>query len=101
MALAILTLACFMFYATSKYFPKQDLPQVKAYKVQLLVLASAISILSLYLFTKSSDFSTALMIWLVAFMTILSAVIISVKINFKWIWAWGIFCILSLLIDLS
>ena len=99
MALAILTIACFLLYATSKYFPVADVPYVKEHKTKILLLASAISLLSLFVFSNSYDFETALMIWLVAFMTLLSAIVLSVKMNTKWVWVWGGLCVLFILID--
>ena len=83
MALALLILFSFMVYATSRYFPRQDLPLVVEHKSKVLVLAGAISLLSLFLLNQVYDFGTALMIWLTGLMTILSAVIISVKMNVK------------------
>ncbi|MEM7509491.1 MAG: hypothetical protein AAF388_01080 [Bacteroidota bacterium] len=99
MALAILTIACFLLYATSKYFPVADVHYVKEHKTKIILLASAISFLSLFVFSNSYGFETALMIWLVAFMTLLSAIILSVKMNIKWVWVWGGLCVLFILID--
>lgn len=99
MALAVLTLSCFLFYATSKYFPITEIPFVKDHKTTIILLASAISLLSLYLFTWSYDFATALIIWIIAFMTLLSAMILSIKMNIKWIWIWGGLSILFILTD--
>ena len=100
MALAVLTFACFLYYLTSKYFPIQGIVLVKDHKTKIVLLASAISLCSLYLFSRSFDFATALMIWMIAFMTLLSAMILSVKMNHKWIWLWGGLCLLFILIDL-
>jgi|GEM_PF-6004491 len=101
MALTLLTLSCFIFYATSKYFPSEGILWWKQNKMKSLILASAISLFSLYLFTYSYAFSTALILWSVAFMTLLSAIILSVKMHAKWTWAWGSLCILFLIIDLT
>ncbi|MEM6763809.1 MAG: hypothetical protein AAF824_15790 [Bacteroidota bacterium] len=100
MALAVLIVACILLYATSRYFPVQDIQLVRKHKNIILVLASAISLLSLYIFSTSFRFETALMIWLVAFMTLLSAVILSVKMSIKWIWMWAGLCILFILWDI-
>ncbi|MEL6835579.1 MAG: hypothetical protein AAFP77_21435 [Bacteroidota bacterium] len=100
MALAAMTLACFLFYMTSRYFPEQDLPFVQEHKSKVRVLASAIAFISLYLFTRSFDTETAVMVWLMALMTLLSAIILSVKMNVKWIWTWGSLSLLFILIDL-
>lgn len=101
MALAVLTIACMLFYASSKYFPFQDIPIVTKRKIGSIGLASAISLLSLLLFTRSLGFATALMVWMTAFMALLSAIILSVKMNRKWIWVWGVLSVLFILIDLS
>ena len=100
MALAVLILACFMFYGTSRYFPRQDISLLKEHKTSIMVLAGAISLLSLYLFSHRFDGATALLVWLTAFMTLLSAIILSVKMNVNWGWAWGGVCVLSILFDL-
>ncbi|MEM8892923.1 MAG: hypothetical protein AAGC88_00005, partial [Bacteroidota bacterium] len=69
------------------------------HKIKVLSLASAISFFSLYLFTFSYDLATAIIIWLVALMTLLSSVILSVKLNPKWIWVWGALCLMFVIID--
>jgi len=100
MALTILTIACFLLYATSKYFPRQDLTWLKDRRQVFVWIGSAASLLSLYLFTWSYDFATALMVWMITFATLLSAIVLSVKMNTRWIWVWGGFCLLFVLIDL-
>jgi len=100
MALAILIVACLLLYATSKYFPKQGVPWVDNNKKAILWIASVLSVFSLIIFTFSNDFGTSLVFWMVAFMTLLSAIILSVKMNEKWIWVWGGLCLFFILIDL-
>jgi len=100
MALATLTLSCFMFYVTSKYFPKQGIRVIDDYKKQALLIASAFSFVSLALFTSTYDFATAFVVWLIAWITLFSAIILSIKMNFKWVWVWGSMCIIFILIDL-
>ncbi|MEM9834675.1 MAG: hypothetical protein AAF944_28895 [Bacteroidota bacterium] len=101
MALAVLTLACLLLYATSRYFPSDSVAWTKRHQAKVTVMASVISLVSLYLFTLSYDFSTALMFWLIAFMTLLSAIILSVKINTNWMWVWWIICLLFIIVDVS
>ena len=101
MALASLTIACFLFYFTSKYFPARDREIVERHKGKLIALASAIMLVSLYLFSADHDLTTAIVVWWVALMTLLSSIILSVKMNRKWIWVWGAICILFIWIDLS
>jgi len=100
MALAVLTLACFLFYATSRYFPKAGLKRIKDNKRGMLIAASVLSILSLILFTLTYDFATSLVMWMVALMTVLSAIILSLKLNFRWVWIWGGLCLVFILIDI-
>lgn len=99
MALAILVISCFSFYSTSKYFPEYGIRTGWNNKASLFI-ASALALLSLVLFNLSYDFATALIFWMLAFMAILSAVILSIKMNAKWVWIWGLFCILMILVDL-
>ncbi|MEM0939212.1 MAG: hypothetical protein AAF600_04735 [Bacteroidota bacterium] len=99
MALAILTIACLLLYATSKYFPKQEIKWIDQNKKTILWTATALAILSLIILNLANDFGTSLVFWMIAFMTILSAVILSVKMNIKWIWVWGGLCVIFLLID--
>ncbi|MEM9328276.1 MAG: hypothetical protein AAGA85_21590 [Bacteroidota bacterium] len=100
MALTVLTIACFLLYATSKYFPMQGMSWIDRRKGLWVGIGSAMVLLSLYLFTLSYDFATALMFWMIAFMTLLSAIVVSVKLNYKSIWVWGGVCLLFVLIDL-
>lgn len=100
MALAVLTLSCFLLYATSKYFPFKELAWIKKKSEMVMVIATAISFASLYLFTYTYNFETAILVWMVAFMTILSAVILSIKMNKKWIWVWSTLSVLFILIDI-
>ena len=100
MALAFMILSCFLFYGTSRYFPMQDIPMLQDHQLKIIALAGAISILSLFLFARSFDLVTGFLVWMLAFMTVLSAIILSVKMNVKWVWAWGGLSILSIAIDL-
>ncbi|MEL6673060.1 MAG: hypothetical protein AAFR61_12740 [Bacteroidota bacterium] len=99
MALALMILACFSFYGTSRYFPHQEFPGLLERKQLLFILASVMSISSLFLFTRNFDGVTGFFVWLVAFMTILSAVIPTVKMNIKWSWAWGAICVGAMIVD--
>ncbi len=100
MALTTLTIACFLFYRTSRYFPMKETDLIKEHKSKILILASAIAFFSLFLFARSFDFATALMIWMIAFMTLLSAIILSVKMDQRWMWIWGALSVLFIFIDL-
>ncbi|MEL6562262.1 MAG: hypothetical protein AAFQ94_29085 [Bacteroidota bacterium] len=99
MALAILTIACFLFYTTSKYFPRQDLKIFRQNKKYTLLIAGALLLFSLVIFTFTSDFATSLVTWMVSFMMVMSAMILSVKLNFRWVWLWGAVSVLFILID--
>ncbi|MEM8967676.1 MAG: hypothetical protein AAGE93_14750 [Bacteroidota bacterium] len=101
MALAVLTFACLLLYATSRYFPSDKIEWIKLNRAKVTVMASIISLVSLYLFTLSYDFATALMFWLTAFMALLSAIILSVKLNSNWMWGWGVVSLLFIIIDVS
>lgn len=100
MAPATLTLACLLLYATSKYFPIREIGIIDDHRNKIILLAGAVSLFSLYLFSRSFDFPTALMVWMAAFMTLLSAVILSVKMNLYSIWVWGGLCLLFIVIEL-
>lgn len=99
MALATLILACLLFYSTSKYFPFEKLAIVRTRKYLVIGVACTLAFSSFYLFIIQIDFATALMIWMIAFMTILSAMIISLKISFHWIWMWGALSLFFVVID--
>lgn len=99
MALTILIIACFLLYSTSKYFPKQGIKLIDENKKLVLGIASALAIVSLFVFNTNNDFATSLVFWMIAFMTILSSIILSIKLNFKWIWVWGSICLIFLLVD--
>ncbi|MEM7575474.1 MAG: hypothetical protein AAF433_21400 [Bacteroidota bacterium] len=101
MALAILTLACGLFYASSaKYFPLREVSFLQENRRILLPLGGVVALLAFYFFYRQYDFATALMIWSVGLMALLSAIIVSVKMNQQWIWAWGALSVISLLTDL-
>ncbi|MEM7106752.1 MAG: hypothetical protein AAF519_00905 [Bacteroidota bacterium] len=101
MALAALTIACLLLYMTSKYFPIENIEVIVKQKWVILGVATTIAFLSLYIFTVSYGFATAFVIWLIAFMTFLSAIVLSVKMNPKWLWIWTGLALTLLIIDLS
>ncbi|MEM9859477.1 MAG: hypothetical protein AAF843_19140 [Bacteroidota bacterium] len=101
MALATLTIACLLFYTTSEYSPIGNNTVIAKQKWVILSVASAIAFLSFYIFIVSHGFATAIVIWTIAFMTLLSSIIVSVKMNPKWLWLWTVFCIFIMLLDLS
>ncbi|MEL7002535.1 MAG: hypothetical protein AAFN93_07345 [Bacteroidota bacterium] len=101
MALAILIISGILFYSTSKHFPLQGIADVvNQNRNWVLIIASAFTIFSLYVFTISYDFATSFVLWVIAFITILSAVIPSVKVNTKWIWVWAGMALLLVIIDI-
>ena len=85
---------------TSKYFPVSKIEVVRKNTIKTLFVASAVLILSLYLFSIEFSFITAFVVWLIAFMTLMSLIVLSIKMNDKWIWGWSLFSISSLIIDL-
>lgn len=102
MALAALLISCFLFYASSKFFPIAYWSEfLKPYKTIANAAAAALAFLSLFLLTYPFEFPTALLVWMTALMTLLSAVILSVKINTQWLWFWGVIGLLFILIDLT
>ena len=100
MALAILIVSCVVLYSTSKYSPIRRVLLIEKDKKLTITVACVILLLSFFFFSTYYDFTTALVVWLISFMTILSAVVLSIKMNVKWIWIWGGFCILMILVDL-
>ena len=99
MALTVLIIACFLFYLPSKYFPLKVNKPLAIPKRIINSIASVGALLSLFIFTFSFDFPTALIIWLTAFMTLLSAIIISLKVSKQWVWVWGVVSLLFIIID--
>ncbi|MEM9142106.1 MAG: hypothetical protein AAGA86_03910 [Bacteroidota bacterium] len=99
MALSILTLGCLLGYGTSKYFPL-EIGLLKRHKIKVLLVASIFLLFSGYLFTFWYDGISAWAIWSVAVMTVLSCIILSIKMNTKWIWAWVTAPILFLILEL-
>ena len=101
MALAVLTLSCLLLYKTSKYYPGKSWAIIEDRKTGVLMMASALLLLSLYLFTFDYDLATSLVFWMIALVTILSAMILTLKLSFKWIWVWGGLFIVFLMVDFS
>lgn len=100
MALTILTIACFLLYASSKYFPPHGIDLLKGKQKILITIGSALAFLSLILISNADGFATGFTVWLIAFMTLLSAMIISMKLSFKWTWVWAGVCMIFILTDL-
>ncbi|MEM6346184.1 MAG: hypothetical protein AAF927_20005 [Bacteroidota bacterium] len=100
MALAVLTIACFLSYSTSRYFPMEAFDFGKKQPKVVLAISVAIAFVALFLFSADYDFATALIIWLAAYMAILSSIVVSLKLNVKSVWLWGAFSLLAIVIDL-
>lgn len=99
MALTILTLACFLYYASSRYFPEHNIALLKDKQKILILVASALALISLFIMSSTDGFATGFTVWLIASMTLLSAVIISIKLSFSWTWFWGGVCFVFILTD--
>lgn len=99
MALSILTIACLLLYASSKYFPL-EIGVVQKYKVKVLFLASLLLLVSGYLFTFWYDGISSWAIWSVAVMTVLSCIVLSIRMNTKWLLVWCLAPIIFLIIEL-
>ncbi len=99
MALTLLILASILFYSTSRYFPLEQLKMTGQFRAIAILVAAAICFMSLYLFSISYDLTTALMIWMIAIMTLLSSVVLSVKLYPKSIWAWGTISMFIVILD--
>lgn len=99
MALTILTLSCFLYYASSRYFPEHSIALLKGKQKALISIASVMALISLFLMSSADGFATGFTVWLIAFMTLLSAVIISIKLSFSWTWFWGGVCLVFILTD--
>jgi len=86
---------------TSKYFPLDENSRlsIKKSKTEITLVAVGLLCTSLYFFSRNYAIATALVIWIFAFVAILSTLIITMKFNVKWIYVWGILCILFLTID--
>ncbi|MEM9981923.1 MAG: hypothetical protein AAF734_05465 [Bacteroidota bacterium] len=100
MALTVLILACLLSYTTSRYFPKHNVTWVKENRVIVQVLANGLLLLSLWLLTFDYNGAAAFIIWLIAWMTVLSALILTTKLSLKWLYLWGMVSVLLLIIDI-
>ncbi|MDN5217295.1 hypothetical protein QQ020_34800 [Fulvivirgaceae bacterium BMA12] len=102
MAITTTIIACLLLYGTSKYFPEGlatiGIPLRKNRKLVLLV-----SILflgwSVWSFTSMYDTPTAIIVWAVVLMTVLSALVLSVKTHPNWLVFWGLLVAGSLIYD--
>ncbi|MEM8967048.1 MAG: hypothetical protein AAGE93_11570 [Bacteroidota bacterium] len=101
MGLTILTLACLLLYVTSKYFPVVGGIQASVikHKSRVLLIGILLLVISLIAFSQHYDVLTTFIVWLTALMTILSALILTIKISLKWLYGWGALCVLFLIID--
>ena len=101
MAVSILIVACLLCYLTSKHFPLsgERLMKMARQKPLLNILAIILAVTSLVLFYGHFNGVTAFVVWLTALMTILSAVILSVKLNVKWVYFWSVVVLLFMIVD--
>ncbi len=102
MALTLLIIACFLLYLPSRYFPVSENIHMKIGKQRIKIMSGAVMLLMLSLtaFTWTYDGLTAFTVWLIALMTTLSALILTVKLNPKWLYGWGALCVLFVITDL-
>ena len=93
MAITTTIIACLLLYGTSKYFPEGlatiGIPLRKNRKPALLV---GILFLggSIWSFTLMYDTPTAIIVWSVVLMTVLSALVLSIKTHPNWLVFWGV-----------
>ena len=72
---------------------------VVMYKPKILVIATLLLFISLVIFQRDFSGVTAWVIWLTALMTLLSALILTVKLHINWLYGWVGLCIIFLIID--
>ncbi|WKN42995.1 hypothetical protein [Tunicatimonas pelagia] len=101
MELTILVLSCLLFYAPSRYFPVDSILRVNIaqYRKVMLIGATLLLLVSFASFYQTYDGFTAFAIWLTAGTTILSALILTVKLDLRWLYGWGMLCVLFLITD--
>lgn len=102
MALLLLLIASYLFYRTSKYFPVRSMKyKIKLSKNQLKSIA-ALMVLAVwwFLYLEYGAFSAVIYL-LFAMGTLMSALVISLKLSPKWNYVWAAIGILFLLVDLS
>lgn len=95
----MLIIGCLFLYATSKYYPVQ-IELLRRWKMVVLFGSSSLILWAWYLFTKHYDTATAWMVWLIALITILACIILSIKMHPKATWFWGMISVLFILLDI-
>ncbi|MEM1135067.1 MAG: hypothetical protein AAGI07_04460 [Bacteroidota bacterium] len=99
MSLATLIISCLLLYSTSKYFPSNSPLRFEKSRKEIIIISIFLLFISFWALTNHYDAITSVVIWLAALMTILSSVILTIKLNIKWLYVWGSLCVLSLIID--
>jgi hypothetical protein len=100
MAMSALIISCMLFYSVSKYFPLK-IPKIFRVKKALIVAVSfAFAFLSLYVLTYEYDPVTALVIWIVAVMTLLSCIVLTLTLYKISFYAWIALCFFLFFLDL-
>jgi len=104
MTLITAYIAILCFYGTSKYFPESFASLgnlLKKSKALSLILGVIFSFLSLWSLSSHFNLSTAIVYWLVFLMTLLSSVIVSLKIHHYWMFFWLLLSFAVLIIEFT
>ena len=100
MVLLILLLASYLYYMGSKYFPGSSMKsRLKLTKYQLNSVASLLVLVAWWLLYLEYEVLTAFIYLLFAIGTLLSALVITLKLSMKWNYVWAAIGLLSLLVD--
>ncbi|MEM6264654.1 MAG: hypothetical protein AAGI38_19235 [Bacteroidota bacterium] len=103
MAVALTFLASLLLYGTSRYFPEElswvHKPLTK-YDSLAVLMGTALLFLSLWFFAQEYRMLTACVIWAVVVATVLSSLVISVKISPKSLFIWSGFAVVIAIVDI-
>jgi len=101
MALALLIMASLLFYLTSKHFPLGPAPAqlVARYKLYINGLAVVLAVAALWPLYQRYNGLTAFVMWFTALSSILSLLIVSIKINRAWYYLWPGVAAVLLIVD--
>lgn len=100
MVLLLLLVASYLYYMGSKYFPVSSVrSKIKLTKYQLISVASLLVLAAWWHLYLEYEAFTAIVYLLIAMGTLMSALMISLKLSPRWNYIWAAIGILFLIVD--
>ena len=99
MALTVLIIACFLLYSTSRYFTGPSPLRLVGARKTVTIISILLLVISFWLLALDYDTTTTIFIWIISLMTILSSIILTIKLTINWLYVWVGICGVLLMLD--